>query len=49
MGVSVHRPYLGEFATSLEMAGASISLLRVDDELERLMDAPANTPFFVQH
>ena len=49
MGVSVHRPYLGEFATSLEMAGASISLLRVDDELATLMDAPANTPFFVQH
>lgn len=49
MGVSVHRPYLGEFATSLEMAGASISLLRVDDELAALMDAPANTPFFVQH
>lgn len=48
MGVSVHRPYLGEFATSLEMAGASISLLRVDDELAALMDAPANTPFFVQ-
>lgn len=48
LGVSVHRPYLGEFATSLEMAGASISLLRVDDELAALMDAPANTPFFVQ-
>lgn len=48
MGVGVHRPYLGEFATSLEMAGASISLLRVDDELSKLMDAPANTPFFVQ-
>jgi len=49
MGVSVHRPYLGEFATSLEMAGASISLMRVDDELASLIDAPANTPFFVQH
>ena len=49
MGVTVHRPYLGEFATSLEMAGASISMLRVDGELEKLMDAPANTPFFVQH
>jgi len=47
-GVSVHRPYLGEFATSLEMAGASISLMRVDDELASLVDAPANTPFFVQ-
>lgn len=46
--VAVHRCYVGEFATSLEMAGASISLMRVDDELAPLIDAPASTPFFVQ-
>jgi dihydroxyacetone kinase-like protein len=39
---------VGEYATSLEMAGASLSLLRLDDELKRLVDAPAVTPFFVQ-
>jgi dihydroxyacetone kinase len=32
--VSVHRSYLGEFATSLEMAGASISLMKLDSELK---------------
>ena len=44
----VHRVWVGEYATSLEMAGASVSLLRLDDELARLVDAPAASPFFVQ-
>ncbi len=35
-------------ATSLEMAGASLSLLRLDEELKALVDAPAESPFFVQ-
>jgi dihydroxyacetone kinase-like protein len=47
-GIRVHRPYIGEFATSLEMAGASISLLKMDDDLRRWLDAPAESPFFVQ-
>jgi dihydroxyacetone kinase-like protein len=47
-GLSVRRAWIGEYATSLEMAGASISLLRMDDELARLMDAPARSPFFVR-
>jgi phosphoenolpyruvate---glycerone phosphotransferase subunit DhaK len=47
-GLTVHRAWIGEYATSLEMAGASISLLRLDDELERLIDAPASSPFFVR-
>lgn len=47
-GVSVHRTYVGEYATSLEMAGASLSLLKLDSELTRLLDAPAQSPFFVQ-
>ncbi|WP_180899698.1 dihydroxyacetone kinase subunit DhaK [Martelella soudanensis] len=38
--------WIGEYATSMEMAGASISILKLDDELERLIAAPANTPFF---
>jgi dihydroxyacetone kinase len=45
-GLTVRRTWIGEYATSLEMAGASISLLRVDDELARLLDAPARSPFF---
>jgi len=47
-GISVHRPYVGEYATSLEMAGCSLTLLRLDDELTRLLDAPAESPFFLQ-
>jgi dihydroxyacetone kinase-like protein len=46
--ISVFHAYLGEFATSLEMAGASISLLRLDDELQKLLARPARTPFFEQ-
>ncbi len=46
--LNVHRTYVGEFATSLEMAGLSISIFKLDDELKRLLDKPANTPFFKQ-
>ncbi|MFN8624200.1 MAG: dihydroxyacetone kinase subunit DhaK [Chloroflexota bacterium] len=47
-GISVHRVVIGEFATSLEMAGASISLLKLDEELKRLVDAEADSPFIQQ-
>ena len=47
-GIRIHCSYVGEFATSMEMAGASISLLRLDEELKGLLDEPANTPFFKQ-
>ncbi len=44
--LSVHRAYVGEFATSMEMAGASLTFFRLDDELATLLDAAADTPFF---
>ncbi|OKI23892.1 dihydroxyacetone kinase [Nocardiopsis sp. TSRI0078] len=47
-GVTIHRRYVGEFATSLEMAGASVSVLLLDGELAELVDAPAASPFFSQ-
>lgn len=47
-GIKVHRYYVGEYATALEMAGFSISMLKLDEELKTYMDAPAQTPFFVQ-
>jgi phosphoenolpyruvate---glycerone phosphotransferase subunit DhaK len=47
-GITVYHPYIGEFATSMEMAGASITLLRLDSELKRLLAKPALTPFFEQ-
>lgn len=48
LGIEVHRPYVGEYVTSLEMAGASLSILVLDDETTALIDAPARTPFFEQ-
>jgi dihydroxyacetone kinase len=47
-GISVYRPYIGEYATSMEMAGLSISLLKLDDELKKYLDAPCDSPFFAQ-
>jgi len=46
--IEVYRPYIGRFATSMEMAGASITVMKLDDELKRLLDAPASSPFFEQ-
>jgi dihydroxyacetone kinase-like protein len=43
-GVSVARSLVGSYITSLEMAGCSVTLLRCDDELLRLWDAPVSTP-----
>lgn len=47
-GIIIYRPYIGEFATSMEMAGASFTFFKLDDELIELLDAPAHTPFFTQ-
>lgn len=47
-GISVHRYYVGEYATALEMAGFPISLLKLDDELKEMLDTDAKTPFFRQ-
>ncbi|HEX4215918.1 MAG TPA: dihydroxyacetone kinase subunit DhaK [Candidatus Dormibacteraeota bacterium] len=47
-GLTARRAWIGEYATSLEMAGASISLLRTDDELAGLLDAPVSSPFLVR-
>ena len=47
--ISIHRKYIGEYATSLEMAGMSISLLKLDDELKEMIDAPCYSPFFEQN
>lgn len=45
-GVSVGFHLVGEFVTSLEMAGASLSIMALDDELEALLEDPAASPFF---
>jgi dihydroxyacetone kinase len=47
-GVEVVSPLCGELVTSLDMAGVSVTLFWVDDELERLWNAPASTPAFAR-
>jgi dihydroxyacetone kinase-like protein len=46
--IQIIRPYVGRYACSMEMQGASLTLMRLDDEFERLLNAPAETPFFTQ-
>ena len=45
-GVKVYKTFVGEYMTSIEMAGFSISLLKLDDQLKGLLDAHADTPAF---
>jgi len=45
-GIDVVNPLVGHYATSMEMAGASISLLFLDDEIEALLAAPCDCPFW---
>jgi phosphoenolpyruvate---glycerone phosphotransferase subunit DhaK len=40
-GIHVRRNYVGEYCTSLDMAGASLTLVKLDDELVDLLSAPA--------
>ncbi len=47
-GIQISKKYIGEYATSLEMAGASISLLELNDERLALLNAPARSPFFLE-
>ncbi len=42
--ISIARSFVGNYITSLEMAGCSITLLRLDDELIKYWDAPVHTP-----
>ncbi|MEU7259266.1 dihydroxyacetone kinase family protein [Streptomyces rimosus] len=45
-GLHPHRPEVGEFVTSFDMAGVSLSVMLLDDELAELYDAPCDTPAF---
>ena len=45
-GVSLFMPHIGEFATSMEMAGLSVTVMRLDAELKSLLRAPGSTPFY---
>ena len=43
-GIKVYKTMVGEYMTSLEMEGFSITLLRLDDQMKELLDEEADTP-----
>jgi len=45
-GIRIHRTEVGNFLTTQEMAGCSVTMMRLDDELRKLCDAPAMTPAY---
>ena len=45
-GIKVYKALVGPFACSMDMAGMSVTLMKLDDELKELMDAPCDTPYF---
>lgn len=48
-GIKIYRNFVGEYATSMEMAGASISICKLQDaEMKEWIDMPVNTPFYKQ-
>ena len=48
LGISVYRTDIGPFFTSQEMAGFSLSLMKLDGEIRRWLDAPTKSPGFSQ-
>lgn len=49
LGVSIYMPHIGEFATSMEMAGCSITLFKLNSELKKYLRLPAKTPFYTNY
>lgn len=42
-GIRIYKAYVGNYFTSLEMMGATLTMMKLDDELKELIDMPANT------
>ena len=47
-GIKIYRNYVGEYATSMEMKGLSVSLFKLTDEFKELLDMPVKTPMLLQ-
>ncbi|PRY82478.1 dihydroxyacetone kinase subunit DhaK [Alkalibacterium olivapovliticus] len=47
-GITIYRSYVGDYITSLEMGGASITVTKLTDELKELIDHPVDCPAFTQ-
>ena len=43
-GISIHKTLVGNYMTSIDMAGASVTILKVDEQLKSLIDYPVSTP-----
>jgi dihydroxyacetone kinase-like protein len=48
-GIHIHRPYVGNYFTSLEMMGVTLTVMKLDDELRSLIDADADSVGLTQH
>lgn len=46
-GIKVFKSYVNEYCTSIDMAGCSVSLLRVDDRMKELLEYPVDIPYSV--
>lgn len=42
-GIKIHKSYVGNYFTSLDMMGATLTVMKLDDELKELIDMPVNT------
>lgn len=49
MGVKIIMPHIGEYATSMEMAGLSLTVFRLDEDTKALLRYPGDTPFYTNH
>ncbi|MDN5331472.1 MAG: phosphoenolpyruvate---glycerone phosphotransferase subunit DhaK [Tepidanaerobacteraceae bacterium] len=45
-GIKIYRSFVGPYATTMDMIGMSITLMKLDDELKQLLDYPCSTPYF---
>jgi dihydroxyacetone kinase-like protein len=48
-GIDIHRSYVGNYFTSLEMMGVTLTVMKLDDELRTLIDADADSIGLAQH
>jgi dihydroxyacetone kinase-like protein len=48
-GISIYMPHIGEFATSMEMAGLSLTVMKLDAQLKKFLRDPASTPFYTNY
>ena len=46
-GIKVFKSYVNEYCTSIDMAGCSVSLLRLDDEMKKYLDYPVEIPYAI--